>query len=341
MNVAVLGEVLLRLSPPGAERFFQTPILRATFGGSEANVGVSLAAWGHAVRVLTVLPPHEIGDAALEALRGKGLDTSFVRKAGRRLGIYFAETGSGPRPSRIVYDRDHSGLAEARPGDFDWDKALAGFDWFHVSGITPALSASAAALTAEAVAAARRLGLAVSIDLNYRAKLWRYGPAAPEVMTALVRDADLLFGNEEDCQRALGMSGPASAADGRLDPAVYEALSAGVLETFPSLSRVAITLRESRGADENGWTAVLRSRTGYWTGSSYVLRPIVDRIGTGDAFAAGLIHGLKALPGEREALEFALGASALKHTIPGDFNLASEKDILGLAAGDRSGRIRR
>jgi len=341
MNVAVLGELLLRLSPPGAERFFQTPVLRATFGGSEANVAVSLAAWGHGVRALTVLPANEIGDAALEELRKKGLDTSCVLRAGRRLGVYFAEAGSGPRPSRVVYDREHSGLAEAKPGDFDWDKALTGFEWFHVSGITPALSASAAALTREAVEAARTRGLAVSIDLNYRAKLWRYGPKAPEVMRPLVRGADLLFANEEDCQRALGLSGPAGAGTGPLDPAAYEELTSRVLDAFPSLARVAITLRQSRSADENVWTAVLRGRTGFWAGPRYVLRSIVDRIGAGDAFAAGLIHGLKVLPGGREALDFALAASALKHTIPGDFNLASEKDILALAAGDSSGRIRR
>lgn len=341
MKVALLGEIMLRLSPPGTEKLFQTPVLRTTFGGSEANVAISLAAWGHDVRVLTVLPANDVGDAALSELRKHGVDTSFILRAGDRLGIYFAETGSGPRPSRVIYDRGHSGIAEAQPGDFDWDKALSGCDWFHVSGITPALSVSAAALTREALDAARARGLAVSIDLNFRAKLWRYGVSAPEVMKELVGKADSLVANEEDCQRALGLSGPADVASGSLDPAAYEDLTSRVLNAFPSLSRVAITLRESRSADENVWSAVLRSRAGFLAGPRYVLHPIVDRIGAGDAFAAGLIHGLRALAGEKEALEFALAAAALKHTIPGDFNLASEKDVLALMTGDGSGRIRR
>ncbi|MBN2207171.1 MAG: sugar kinase [Candidatus Aminicenantes bacterium] len=341
MNVAVLGEVLLRLSPPGAERLFQSSVLRANFGGAEANVAVSLAGWGHAVRVLSVLPANAVGDAALEELRKKGLETSFIRRAGDRLGIYFAETGSGPRPSRVIYDRARSGLAEAGPGDFDWDRTMAGVDWFHVSGITPALSASAAALTEVAIGEARRSGATVSLDLNFRAKLWRYGPAAPEVMDPLVRRADLLFANEEDCQRALGMSGPQASGGEDIDAGAYEDLATRVLEAYPNLSRVAITLRESHGADENVWSAVLRSRAGYWAGPRHRLRAIVDRIGAGDAFAAGLIHGLASLPDERAALAFALAASALKHTVPGDFNIASEAEVVALAAGDSSGRIRR
>lgn len=341
MNVAVLGEVLLRLSPPGAERLFQSPGFRTNFGGAEANVAVSLAAWGHAVRILTVLPANAVGDAALEALRKREVGTSFVRRAGERLGIYFAEAGSGPRPALVVYDRSHSGMAEAGPGDFEWGRALAGVDWFHVSGITPALSASAAALTETAVREARGRGAVVSLDLNFRAKLWRYGRTAPEVLGPLVREADLLFANEEDCQRGLGMEGPRAAGVGPLEAGPYEELAARVLDAYPNLSRVAITMRESRGADENGWSAVLRGRTGVWTGPRRLLRPIVDRIGAGDAFAAGLIHGLKALPDERDALAFALAASALKHTVPGDFNVASEAEVLALAAGDESGRIRR
>jgi 2-dehydro-3-deoxygluconokinase len=341
MNVAVLGEVLLRLSPPPPEKLFQSPVLRAAFGGAEANVGVSLAAWGHDVRILTVLPANAVGDAALDELRRRGLETSFVRRAGDRLGVYFAEAGSGPRPSLVIYDRERSGMAEAGPADFDWAEAFAGRDWLHVSGVTPALSASAAALTKEAVAAARSAGLTVSIDLNFRSKLWRYGARATDVMPGLVRSADLVFANEEDCQLALGMKGPAAAGSAPLELAAYEELSVRVLEAFPSLSRVAITMRESRGADENTWTAVLRSRAGFQAGPRHVLRPIADRIGSGDAFAAGLIHGLQALPGEREALAFALAASALKHTVPGDFNLVSEKDVLALAAGDAAGRVRR
>lgn len=341
MKVAVFGEVLLRLSPPGKEKLFQSPAFRATFGGSEANVAVSLTTWGHHSRIVTVLPPGPIGEAALRELTKWGLDTAFVRRAGDRLGLYFAETGSGPRPSLVIYDRDRSGLAEAKPGDFDWDKALAGRDWFHVSGITPALSASAAALTREAVGAARALGLTVSLDLNYRAKLWRYGRSAVEVMKDIAGRVDLLCANEEDCQKGLGIAAPVDLKSGPLDPGLYEKLTLRVMEAFPSLSRVAVTLRENRGADENVWSAVLRSRTGFLTGPRYTLSPIVDRIGAGDAFAAGLIHGLAGPAGDQGALDFAVAASALKHTIAGDFNLAAEQDVRDLLAGDRSGRIRR
>ncbi|MCJ7588969.1 MAG: sugar kinase [Candidatus Aminicenantes bacterium] len=341
MKVAVFGEILLRLSPPGKERLFQSPILQATFGGSEANVGVSLSTWGHNVRMITVLPLNAIGESALGELARWELDTAFVRRAGNRLGLYYAETGSGPRPSRVTYDRDGSGLSEAKPGDFDWDKALAGRDWFHVSGITPGLSAHAADLTREAVGAARSQGLAVSVDLNYRSKLWRYGQSAPDVMKEIVSRADLLCANEEDCQKALGISVRIEAKAGPLDPALYEDLTLRVAAMFPGLSRVAVTLRENRGADENVWSAVMRTRTGFLTGPKYVLSPIVDRIGAGDAFAAGLIHGLSAQAVDQEALDFAVGASALKHTIPGDFNRVSEQEVKDLLSGDRSGRIRR
>jgi 2-dehydro-3-deoxygluconokinase len=341
MNVAVFGEVLLRLSPPGKERLFQSPQLRAGFGGSEANVAVSLAAWGHRVRILTVLPPNPVGEAALAELAKRGLDTSFVRRGGDRLGLYFAETGAGPRPSRVVYDRGGSGLAAAGPDDFDWKKALSGCDWFHISGITPALSAAAAAATERAVAEARAAGLTVSVDLNYRSKLWSYGRSAPEVMPGIAACADLLCANEEDCQKALGLDGPPEPGPEGLDPARYEEMTRRVLKAFPALSRVAVTLRESRGADENVWTAVLASRSGFWTGPVFTLRPIVDRIGAGDAFAAGLIHGLATGAGELGALDFAVAASALKHTIPGDFNLSAANEVEELLAGDRSGRIRR
>ncbi len=340
-NIATFGEIMLRLSPPGKERLFQTPRLEAVFGGAEANAAVSLAILGHRSRWISVVPPNPVGEAALRELRRYGVDVGAVVRAGRRLGIYFAEPGANERPSQVLYDRDGSGLAEAKPGDIDWAAALAGMDRLHVTGITPALSASAAALTLEAVKAARAAGAAVSLDLNYRAKLWRYGRPAPEVMRELAALADLLIGNEEDCQKALGIGPAVDVAAGRLDVAAYEALTARVMAEFPNLERVAVTLRESLSADWNRWSAVVRTASGFLAGPTYEIRAVVDRIGTGDAFAAGLIHGLATGKTEAGALEFAVAAAALKHSIPGDWNLSTEKDILALAGGDRSGRVRR
>ncbi len=340
-NIATFGEIMLRLSPPGKELFFQSPRLGATFGGAEANVAVSLAILGHRSRWISVVPENPVGEAALRELRRYGVDVGAVARGGRRLGIYFAETGANERPSLVVYDRDGSGIAEAKPGDIDWAAAFDGMDRLHVSGVTPALSASAAALTLEAVRAARKRGMSVSLDLNYRAKLWRYGRPAPEVMRELAPLAHVLIGNEEDCQKALGIGKAVGAAAGRLDLKAYEDLTAEVMSVFPTITGVAITLRESLSADWNRWSAVFRNALGFVAGPAYEIRSIVDRIGTGDAFAAGLLHGLTSFKTDAEALDFAVAAAALKHSIPGDWNLATEKDILALAKGDRSGRVRR
>jgi 2-dehydro-3-deoxygluconokinase len=340
-NIATFGEIMLRLSPPGKERLFQTPRLEAVFGGAEANAAVSLAILGHRSRWISVVPPNPVGEAALRELRRYGVDVGAVVRAGRRLGIYFAEPGANERPAQVLYDRDGSGLAEAKPGDIDWAAALAGMDRLHVTGITPALGASAAALTLEAVKAARAAGAAVSLDLNYRAKLWRYGRPAPEVMRELAALADLLIANEEDCQKALGIGPAVDVAAGRLDVTAYEALTARVMAEFPNLERVAVTLRESLSADWNRWSAVMRTASGFLAGPAYEIRAVVDRIGTGDAFAAGLIHGLATGMTEAGALDFAVAAAALKHSIQGDWNLSTERDLLALAGGDRSGRVRR
>ncbi|HSA96214.1 MAG TPA: sugar kinase [Acidobacteriota bacterium] len=340
-NIATFGEIMLRLAPPGKELLFQSPRLGATFGGGEANVAVSLAALGHRARWVSVVPANPIGDAALRELRRYGVDVGAVVRGGRRLGIYFAETGANERPSRVVYDRDGSGIAEAGPGAVDWESAFEGMDWLHLTGITPALSASAAALTLEAAKAARAKRLTVSVDLNYRAKLWRYGRPAPEVMRELATYADLLIGNEEDCQRSLGIGPAPEVAAGRVEPKLYDGLTASILAAFPNLARISITLRESYSADWNRWSAVLRNRKDFLIGPVHEIRSVVDRIGTGDAFAAGLIHGLAARLPDAEALEFAVAAAALKHTIPGDFNFSTEKDVLALVRGDRSGRIQR
>ncbi len=339
--VVTFGEIMLRLSPPGRELLFQTPRLVPFFGGGEANVAVSLAVLGHEARFVSAVPANDVGEAALRELRKWGVDTRSVLRRGRRLGIYFAETGANQRPSKVTYDREGSAISEAKPGDFDWDSILTGAAWFHVTGITPALSASAAALCLEAARAARAKKLTVSVDLNYRSKLWNYGRSAPEVMRDIVGQADLVVGNEEDCQKALGLEAPTATPNGATPAVDFGRLTERVLAEFHNLKRVALTVRESRGADDNGWTAVLRTRGRFLTGPSFDIRQIVDRIGTGDAFAAGLIHGLASRMADEEALAFAVAASCLKHSIPGDFNLAAEKDIRALMAGEASGRIRR
>ncbi len=340
-NVATFGEIMLRLSPPAKELLFQSPRLEAVFGGGEANVAVSLAILGHRARWISVVPANPVGEAALRELRRYGVDVGAVVRGGRRLGIYFAETGANERPSQVIYDREGSGVAEAMPGDIDWPRALDGMERLHVTGITPALSASAAALTLEAVKAARAKKMTVSLDLNYRAKLWKYGRPAPEVMRELAAEADLIVGNEEDCQKALGIGAAADVTAGKLDGKAYEALTAEVLAAFPNAARVAVTLRESVSADWNRWSAVMRTAKEFIAGPTYEIRSIVDRIGAGDAFAAGLIHGLASFERDGEALDFAIAAAALKHSIPGDFNLSTEKDVAALARGDRSGRVRR
>lgn len=316
-------------------------MLSARFGGGEANVAVSLAFFGHRVRYISVLPANEVGEAALSELRRWGVDTSYILRQGKRLGIYFAEKGANQRPGQVIYDREHSAVSEAAAGAIGWDAALAGVDWFHTSGITPAISASAAALALEAVRKAKELGIQVSVDLNHRAKLWRYGRTAPEVMGELVRGADVVVGNEEDCQKALGLPADADVESGSLPVAAYERLTAEVMKRFPNVGLVALTLRESRSAEQNIWSAVLRDKTGFVQGPRYEINDIADRIGAGDAFAAGLIHGLDLFAETEKALAFAVAASCLKHSLPGDFNLASEIEVLALMRGQRSGRVQR
>jgi 2-dehydro-3-deoxygluconokinase len=340
-TVATFGEIMLRLSPPGSEKLFQSPVLSARFGGGEANVAVSLALYGHPARFISALPANEVGEAAVMELRKFGVDTGSIVRQGKRLGIYFADGGANQRPSKVTYDRDHSSIAEAKPGDIDWDKALDGVTWFHTTGITPAISAAAADLTLEALEKARNKGITVSIDFNYRGKLWKYGKSAPEVMRRLVALADVGIGNEEDCQKSLGIKADADVHSGQLSITVYEKLTADVLSEFPNLKKVAVTLRESHSADNNSWSAVLRNGTDFLVGPRYEITDIVDRIGGGDSFAAGLIHGLDAFGDDAQALAFAVAASCLKHSYPGDFNLVSEKDVLALVKGEKSGRVQR
>ncbi len=335
------GEIMLRLKSPDHERLFQSPALEATFGGGEANVAVSLANFGLDAGFVSVLPANDIGEAALRELRRFGVDTSHVRRAGTRLGIYFLETGSNQRPSKVVYDRAHSAIAEAGPGDFDWPAVFAGAKWFHITGITPALSQGAADLSIEACRAAKAAGLTVSCDFNYRGKLWKYGKSAPEVMTELVKHVDVGIANEEDCQKSLGIEVDVEVESGELDTRKYEALTAKVLDTFPDMTAIAVTLRESQSADRNGWSACLRDRDGFRLSRRYEITDIVDRVGGGDSFASGLIYGLDAYDDRQQSLEFAVAASCLKHTIQGDFNRVSVAEVEHLMGGDASGRVQR
>jgi 2-dehydro-3-deoxygluconokinase len=344
-RVVTFGEIMLRLSSPGHERLFQSPNLQATFGGGEANVAVSLAAFGIDAALATVLPEGPIGEAAIAELRRHGVDTSQIVRSGERVGIYFLETGSVDRPSVVVYDRAHSAISEAEPGSFDWDAVFDRADWFHVSGITPALSQTAADLCFDAVSSAKQHGATVSCDYNFRAKLWKYGKQAPEVMRELVRLIDVGIANEEDCQRSLGIALEAEpahdAVPNNLDLDHYRRLCAKVLEEFPNLRCQAITLRTSHSASHNEWSACLGNGHEFLIGPSYDLTHITDRVGGGDSFAAGLIYALLTGSSDQQALDFAVAASALKHTIPGDFNLVSLDEVQRLAAGGVGGRIQR
>lgn len=341
MTVVTFGELMLRLAAPGFERLLQTPAFAATFGGAEANVAVALSAFGVAARYVTVLPTgNPIADAAVADLRRHGVDPSWIVRGRGRVGIYYLETGAGQRPSRVVYDRDDSAIALAKPGDIDWRRAFEGAAWFHISGITPALSASAADLALESMRAAREARLTVSCDLNYRRNLWQWGRSAVEIMTELAANADVLVGNEEDVQMSLGFEPRLAVGAGALDGSQYARLTATVLEAYPNLRAIAITLRESPSASTNVWSACLRDRTTFMTSRRYDITHIVDRIGTGDAFAAGLIYGMTHDWPFAEALDFAVASGCLKHSIPGDFSGCTVAEVDALRRGG-STRIER
>ncbi len=336
------GEIMLRLTPPDHEVLFQTSSLVATFGGAEANVAVSLANYGEKVSYVTAAPSNPVGDAMVKEMRSFGIDTSFIARKGDRLGIYFTETGSSMRPSKVVYDRAGSSIAEVKPGDFDWDRILDGATWFHTTGITPSLAEGTAAVALEAVKACKAKGITVSCDLNYRKKLWKWGKTAKEVMTEFAKYVDVTIANEEDCQKCLGIEIDVDVTSGELDVSKYRVLAEKVMASYPNMKYLAVSLRESVSADWNGWSAVLADNKGnFFASKKYEIRDIVDRIGGGDSFGSGLIWGLNNLKTPQEALEFAVAASALKHTIYGDFNRVSREDVLNLAGGDASGRVQR
>lgn len=341
MKVLTFGEIMLRLKAPSVERLFQSPLMEATFGGGEANVAVSLANYGIDAAFLTVLPDNILGDSAVKELRSFGVDTSRIIRGKGRLGIYFLEGGANQLPSKVVYDRDFAAIALAKPGDIDWDKAFEGVDWFHITGITPALSESVMELSLESVKAAKAKNITVSCDLNFRKNLWKYGKKAPEVMTELAKYVDVAVANEEDCQKSLGVTIDVNVEGGELDRNKYWELSNAVLKTYPNMKMIAITLRESQSADINGWAACINDRENFYVSKKYEIRDIVDRVGGGDSFAGGLIYGLNNYKDKQEALEFAVAASCLKHSISGDFNRVSLSDVEKLASGDSSGRVQR
>jgi len=338
-KVITFGELMLRLGPPGFERLLQSPMLVATFGGGEANVAVSLAQFGLDSHYVTRLPQNAIGDAAVRALRAEGVATDFIVRGGSRMGIYFTETGASQRASTVLYDRAHSAISEIPQDALDWDRVMRGAAWFHVTGITPALGEKGTAATIAAVAAAKKAGARISVDLNYRKKLWTEAQAQ-KTMRPIMRDVDVVIANEEDLQCVLGIEvAGTDVTSGTLDVNAYRDAAGRVTkELGPSM--VAITLRESLSASDNGWSAVLWDGQTLHQSQRYAVR-LVDRIGGGDSFAAGLIYGLVTGRSHEAALRFAVAASALKQTIPGDFNRASVAEVDALAGGDASGRVQR
>jgi len=340
-RVVTFGEIMLRLKSPGFERFFQSNMLEATFGGGEANVAVSLANYGMDAAFVTVLPQNDIAQACLRALRGYGVDVSKIQRGAGRMGIYFLETGSNQRPSKVIYDRAESSIALAEPGAIDWQEALAGAGWFHFTGITPAISQSAAALTLQALQSAKKLGVYVSCDLNYRKNLWKWGKKAHEVMPELISYVDTVIANEEDFQMSLGLPTVSHVESGELDAQAYRHVAAEAMKRFPNVARVAITLRESKNANMNDWSACLFDGKEFYASRKYVITDIVDRVGGGDSFGGGLIFGLNTYSDANTALEFAVAASCLKHTINGDFNLVTRSEVEALMKGSGSGRVQR
>ena len=341
MKVLTFGEIMLRLKAPGHERFFQSPMLEATFGGGEANVAISLANYGMDAEFLTVLPKNDIAECCIRELRYFGVDTKKIVRSEGRMGIYYLEGGANQLPSKVVYDRAYSSIALAKPGDIDWDKAFEGVDWFHITGITPAISESAMELSLEAVKEAKKRNITVSCDLNYRKNLWKYGKKASEVMRELAKYVDVAIANEEDVQKSLEITVDVNVESGELDCKKYKALGNKVLESYPNMKCIAITLRESHSADWNGWAACLNDGKDFYVSKKYEIRDIIDRVGGGDSFAGGLIYGLNQYEDKQSALEFAVAASCLKHSVIGDFNRVSVSDVEKLMGGDGTGRVQR
>jgi 2-dehydro-3-deoxygluconokinase len=341
MSVLTFGEIMLRLKTRDHERFMQSPFFEATYGGGEANVAVSLSNFSMDAAFLTVLPSNTLGDECVAELRRFGVNTDKIQRGDGRLGIYYLEAGANQRPSKVIYDREGSSMARTKVGDIDWDNAFSGVDWFHITGITPAISKSAMELSLESVRKAKEKSITVSCDLNFRKNLWKYGIQAKDVMTRIVQFTDVVIANEEDCQKALGIETDMTIHGGELDTDKYQKLSSAVLAAFPEIKKIAITLRESRSADINGWSACINNRKDFYVSAHYDIRDIVDRVGGGDSFAGGLIYGLRTFDSDTKALEFAVAASCLKHSISGDFSRILVAEVEALMTGDSSGRVQR
>ena len=343
-KVVTFGEIMLRLATPDNLRFAQSNSLTATYGGGEANVAVSLANYGVETEFVTRLPENDIAAACVSELRKWGVGTSKIVYGGERLGIYFLETGAIARPSKVVYDRAHSSISTIEVGMIDWESVFEGADWFHFTGITPAISASAAEVCLEACKVANRMGLTVSCDINYRKNLWKYGKTAAEVMPALVECCDVVLGNEEDAEKVFGIKPEgfdAAKTAGEVEQGAFESVCRQIMARFPRAKKVIITLRGSINANHNTWGGVLFNGEKLYSSPRYDLTHIVDRVGGGDSFMGGLIYGLREYKDDERALHFAVAASALKHTIYGDFNLVSVAEVENLMKGDGSGRVAR
>jgi 2-dehydro-3-deoxygluconokinase len=341
-KIVTFGEIMLRLSPPGFQRFVQARSFDVIYGGGEANVAASLANYGQPVEYVTRLPANDIGDACLNFIRQYGVGTDHIVRGGDRLGIYFLETGAAQRGSKVVYDRAGSGLSAVEPGMIDWQAAFTGADWFHWTGITPAISAGAAEACLEAAQIAKAMGLTVSCDLNYRKNLWKWGKKAGEIMLDLVAQCDVAIGNEEDADKVFGIKAPeADVTGGKVEAAAYVYVCEKLVDRFPNLKTVAITLRGSLSASHNTWSAILWNGGKTYTAPKYDIVPIVDRVGGGDSFCGGLIYGLRTYDNVQQALNFAVAASCLKHTVVGDFNMVSVAEVEKLMGGDASGRVSR
>lgn len=339
MRVVTFGELMLRLAPENYLRFVQSDRLEATFGGAEANVAVSLANYGMNACFVSKLPEHEIGQSAVNSLRKYGVDTSYIVRGGERVGIYYCEKGASQRPSKVIYDRKYSSIAMADEGDFDWNNILMGAEWFHFTGITPALSDNMAKITLEAVRTAKKLGLTISCDLNFRKKLWSKEKAC-EVMSELMQYVDVCIANEEDAKDVFGIEAQNTDIEGgKLDREGYVSVAKQLTERF-GFKAVAITLRESISANDNDWSGMLYVAQKAFFSKKYSMH-IVDRVGGGDSFGAGLIYALTHDMSGQEAIEFAVAASCLKHSIEGDYNLVSVNEVLSLANGSGSGRVQR
>lgn len=341
-KVITFGEVMLRLTTPCFSRFGQQNQFDINFGGGEANVAVSLANYGLNAEFVSRLPNNDIADACIRELKGLGVSTSNILRGGERMGIYFVEKGAVARASKVIYDRAHSSFSTIESQMIDWKEVLKDAIWFHWSGITPAVSESAALACLEAIRIANKLGVTVSCDLNYRKKLWNYGKAATEVMPKLVAGTDIVMGNEEDAEMCLGIKPEnTDITKGEIDADAYSAVSEKIMKEFPRVKKVITTLRESISASYNNWSGVI------WTGKellkskSYEITHIVDRVGGGDSFMGGLVYGLTQLDTDQEALEFAVAASALKHTVDGDYNRVTIEEVKKLMGGDASGRVSR